>query len=149
MPIHPPRLFGIAEATALLPNLREIFAVVRPLRAQLMSLTRQLEKDGYPPRFPHLVISADAPEQVRIRQRELIRLAEEIERGIAPLNELGAEVKGAEGLVDFPSRFGGRVVYLCWHWDDDQIAHFHEEDAGFAGRRPIEDPEMFEGDLLN
>jgi len=34
----------------------------------------------------------------------------------------------------------GREVYLCWKLDDgDRVAFWHELDAGFAGRKIIED----------
>jgi hypothetical protein len=42
-----------------------------------------------------------------------------------------------EGLLDFPSEHEGRVVYLCWRFDEPRIAWWHEIDAGFAGREPI------------
>jgi hypothetical protein len=42
------------------------------------------------------------------------------------------------GLVDFPALREGREVYLCWLVDEDRVAHWHEPEAGFAGRRPLE-----------
>lgn len=55
------------------------------------------------------------------------------------IHELGVELKDHErGLIDLPSLRGDRVVYLCWqHGDGNEIAWWHETDAGFAGRRPI------------
>lgn len=43
------------------------------------------------------------------------------------------------GLVDFPSLRDGREVYLCWKEGEDEIAFWHEVDAGMAGRRPLDD----------
>jgi hypothetical protein len=43
------------------------------------------------------------------------------------------------GLVDFPSRRGGREVYLCWQEEEDEVAFWHELEAGFTGRRPLDD----------
>jgi hypothetical protein len=43
------------------------------------------------------------------------------------------------GLVDFPSLRGGREVYLCWEEGEDEIAFWHEFDAGHAGRQPLGD----------
>ncbi len=71
------------------------------------------------------------------------RLSEQIER----LNELsselsrvGCEMKDWEvGLVDFPARYEGRWVCLCWKLGETQITHWHEWDAGFAGRREVDD----------
>jgi hypothetical protein len=43
------------------------------------------------------------------------------------------------GLVDFPALQDGREIYLCWQEGEDEIEFWHEPEAGFAGRRPIED----------
>ena len=55
------------------------------------------------------------------------------------LFELGVEVKDhTRGLIDFPCMKSGRVVYLCWQFDDgDEIKFWHELDAGFAGRQEL------------
>lgn len=45
------------------------------------------------------------------------------------------------GLVDFPSEREGRPVFLCWEEaSEPDIAHWHELDAGHAGRRPLDEP---------
>jgi hypothetical protein len=44
----------------------------------------------------------------------------------------------ARGLVDFPAVREGTEVYLCWLVDEDEIGFWHDLDAGFAGRRPLE-----------
>jgi hypothetical protein len=71
-------------------------------------------------------------------QRELQALAQEIDGYIAELQELGVEFKGFDmGLVDFPGELGGRPVYLCWRLGEEAVEHWHEIDAGFAGRQPL------------
>ena len=71
-------------------------------------------------------------------QRELQALAEEIDGYIGELQELGVEFKGFDmGLVDFPGELGGRPVYLCWRLGEEAVEHWHEIDAGFAGRQPL------------
>ncbi len=42
------------------------------------------------------------------------------------------------GLVDFPHIKDGREVLLCWQLDEERVAYWHELEAGFAGRQPIE-----------
>ena len=42
------------------------------------------------------------------------------------------------GLVDFPALRGGDEIYLCWEEGEDEIAYWHDPDAGFAGRQPID-----------
>lgn len=41
------------------------------------------------------------------------------------------------GLIDFPSYAAGREVFLCWRRGEPDIDHWHDLDAGFAGRQPI------------
>jgi hypothetical protein len=54
------------------------------------------------------------------------------------LKDLGVELKDYfVGLVDFPSVMENREVYLCWRFDESDVAHWHEIDAGFSGRQPI------------
>jgi hypothetical protein len=42
------------------------------------------------------------------------------------------------GLVDFPSMRDDREVYLCWvEQEEDEIAYWHDLEAGFGGRQPL------------
>jgi len=42
------------------------------------------------------------------------------------------------GLLDFPALRDGHEVYLCWQYGEGDIAYWHETDAGYAGRQPID-----------
>ncbi len=68
-------------------------------------------------------------------------LARELRALIAEVAALGVEVKDLDnGLIDFRMRKGGREVYLCWKLGEgDRIAYWHELDAGYPGRKLIED----------
>ena len=41
------------------------------------------------------------------------------------------------GLVDFPGEIEGRSVFLCWRLGEDEVAWYHEENAGFTSRKPL------------
>ena len=43
------------------------------------------------------------------------------------------------GLVDFPALREGREVYLCWQEGEEEIGFWHESEAGFDGREPLDD----------
>lgn len=43
------------------------------------------------------------------------------------------------GLVDFPSSYEGRWIYLCWERGEPELRFWHEVDGGYAGRHPITD----------
>lgn len=83
--------------------------------------------------------SPDAPDV------EALRLADEVQRAamdidgfMRELTKLGVECKSMEkGLLDFPGEMDGRPVYFCWMRGERTVAHWHEIDAGFAGRQPV------------
>lgn len=75
--------------------------------------------------------------------RELMALSEDLQR----LKQYGCMLKNLEGgIVDFPARLKGRDVLLCWRLGEESISHWHEVDAGFHGRQPIDAEQCFEGD---
>jgi len=41
------------------------------------------------------------------------------------------------GLVDFPALRDGREVYLCWTVGEPSVQHWHDLDAGAAGRHEL------------
>jgi hypothetical protein len=42
------------------------------------------------------------------------------------------------GLLDFPSIRDGREVFLCWEKDEPDIGFWHDLEAGYQGREPLE-----------
>src|SRR5262245_57129740 len=56
------------------------------------------------------------------------------------LEKIGCELKDCQiGLVDFPCVHLGREVSLCWKLGEERVAFWHEVDAGYGGRRPIDE----------
>ncbi len=48
------------------------------------------------------------------------------------------QIKDLErGLIDFPAIVDGREVFLCWEQDEEDIAFWHDLDAGYAGREKL------------
>lgn len=120
------RVFTPAEADALLPELRERLARIRNARARLIASARvvrervAVDPGGVAGDPGHLEAAA-------VLRRELARLA-----------ELGVVLRDPQvGLVDFPGEVDGRRVWLCWRLGEQRVAHYHELDSGFAGRRPL------------
>lgn len=73
---------------------------------------------------------------------ELSRRLPDFDRLDAILHQLqdwNIEVKDLSiGLIDFPALKDGRVIYLCWKYNEGSIQFWHEVEAGFAGRQPID-----------
>lgn len=143
------RLFSLREANALLPTLREEFGRARSLRDDLMAVQQKLQDTGHGIDGPDVAVDPEAPLAVQKLQARAVRIIGQMREILRTVSELGLEVKAADGLVDFRSRLHGRTVFLCWKFGEDRVTHFHELDAGFAGRRPIPDDGDFVGDLLH
>jgi hypothetical protein len=64
----------------------------------------------------------------------------ELRDSMMELRELEVVLRDLDrALLDFPSLRDGREVYLCWQEGEDAIGFWHEPDAGFGGRRPLDD----------
>lgn len=83
--------------------------------------------------------TADQPNEDADRlEREAQDLAREIESYVAEIRQLGVQMKGLDtGLVDFPGEMDGRPVLLCWQLGEESVQYWHDEESGFAGRRPL------------
>ena len=131
-----PRLFTRKEADALLPvlneklgQLGELRDAAAPRREALARLEAKAAGNG-----------RDHAEEMGQLRRELQSLIARSEAILTEILGLGVEVKDLQlGLVDFPSEREGRVVYLCWRLGEDRVRFWHEVDAGFAGRQPLEE----------
>ncbi len=64
----------------------------------------------------------------------------ELRAAAARLQEMEVVMRDLDrGLVDFPALRDGREVYLCWvEAEEDGITHWHDLDAGYAGREPLD-----------
>jgi hypothetical protein len=128
------RYFGVDEANRVVPLLTRTFETVRPWVSRAQELAKELEAlkgQGKRDAFTETL------------QEQHSQLLEQIRAELHPLQEMGIEVKAADGLVDFHALLDGRTVYLCWRYGETAVVHWHELDTGFAGRQRIDDPEAF------
>lgn len=120
--------FTVAEARALLPELRQLFHEAHQRRERLQKLDQKLgdrqEKSGGD--LGGKDVAALVSELTLLNAR------------IKVLQDLGIELKDFErGLVDFPHLREGREVFLCWELEDDDIEFWHDIEAGYAGRERL------------
>lgn len=70
---------------------------------------------------------------------KLVQDFERLDTLIHQIMDTGAQIKDINiGLLDFSALRDGREVYLCWKYGENDIAFWHEVEAGYAGRQPIE-----------
>jgi len=76
------------------------------------------------------------------KKSEYDEAAEHLVEIVNRIQETGVLVKDLDiGLVDFPSLVDGEEIYLCWKLGEDHITFWHGIDEGFAGRKPIDEPD--------
>ena len=128
-----PRLFTVAEANAMLPEIVPLLMEIRSRKVELDTAFSALEKLTAAMRLNGH--AAEARElEVRIHD-----LTTELAAGVEHLNDQGIEIKSLDhGLIDFPSWREDRVIYLCWRLGEGpRLRFWHEIDSGFAGRQPL------------
>ena len=129
-----PKYFTVAQANAILPLLRSILRDVTELARELRDRHERLARVQPLPRS----LGDAYNEELQQIQAEFERDQERMRSYEAELKSLGIELKDYyTGLVDFPYRMDGRDVYLCWRLGEPEVAHWHEIDAGFAGRQKL------------
>jgi hypothetical protein len=135
------RLFTPEQASALVPYLEAKVKRVRDTKRELDAAARQLEVLGL---IADSGASEDSPD-VRSRaqaEARLHQLRREIEEEAEAIQARGCLIKDLdEGLVDFYSLRGDRLVFLCWKLGEQDVTFWHALDGGFARRRPLEQPE--------
>jgi hypothetical protein len=127
------RLFTLEEALALLPTARQLVIEIQAAKREFDALSAEVERLlGLTGGNGHL-----AADVARART-DVQSSGSKLQGLLAELDSLGIQLKGIEeGLIDFPSERDGRVVLLCWRLGEETIAWWHDEETGFAGRRPI------------
>lgn len=117
------KLFGVAEARALLPEVRRQAAELVEARADLAELSHVLRSGGHSP-------LGGRPEAKALEARLSELLSWFPDRGI--------EVKGvAPLLLDFPAELDGVSVRLCWLEGERELGWYHRSELGILGRRPL------------
>lgn len=158
------RVFTVQEANEILPRLVEVLREIHRKRDEARSRHEKLQlldalwgEELARPENP------DHAEYVELRTAIV-----EAERSVRALVE--AEIRGRgirfpvggieHGLLDFPTSWDGRWVYLCWRLGEAEVTYWHEVDGGFRGRRRIteeqaermgraDDPEELDDSVLD
>jgi hypothetical protein len=126
------RTFTVAEANAEVPRLAHLVA-------RLQDLARRLDDERRAAATDAGVDPGTIPMQAILRDRpQARRVLEELDGVVGEIDALGAQLKDLRlGLVDFPGQMKGQPILLCWQLGEPEVAFYHGEHDGFAGRRPL------------
>jgi hypothetical protein len=131
-----PHYFTREEAEALLPVVAPILRRIQEQRSKL----REGEERAHAVRLRIIKNGHDINKTMMEIQRAQVLHLQRLQEALAQLSELGCELKDPDiGLIDFLSLRDGREVYLCWRLGEERIKYWHPLDAGFQGRRPLDE----------
>jgi len=123
------RHYSVEQANAAIPWVRQHIETLRAAREGLndedaraaLSESGPTNGGGQPGRVVSTAFLAMRDALEELREMEIV------------LRDLD------RGLADFPALRDGREVYLCWEEGEDEVRFWHEPDAGFGGRLPLDD----------
>jgi hypothetical protein len=119
------RRFTIDEANAVLDELRSRLPRLRDARQRLIETSER-------------ITSAVEVDGGGVEGSDWFRAQEALKVELLWLADRGILLRDPEtGLIDFPAERDGERIFLCWRLGEEQVGWFHDEQSGFAGRKPL------------
>lgn len=127
------RYYTLNEARAALPVVKALMSQVQEARGEIL----RLRPDIWP------VLQKAAHNGGNAAAGSVYAQFDKLETGVKGILKMGILVKDIDtGLIDFLAIRDGREVYLCWKHGEEDLAFWHDVNAGYGGRQPI-DPDDF------
>ena len=124
-----PKFFTLQEANEALNTVRPLMDEVQRIRQKIL--------ENQPEAWPAIEKSAGNGGNPALSR--MVQDFEKLDALVHQIQDTGAQIKDINiGLLDFSALKDGREVYLCWQYGEGDIAFWHEVEAGYAGRQPIE-----------
>ena len=124
-----PRYFTLQEANDALARIRPLMDEIQGIRQSILARRPEV--------WP--VVERSAGNGGSQAASRLVREFERLDGLVHQIQDTGALFKDINlGLLDFPAWKDGREVYLCWKHGEEDIAFWHEIEAGYAGRQAID-----------
>jgi len=131
-----PRFFTLHEAEAFLPEVERLLRSSIQAKqdyesgsAELNQIAQRITLMG------GLLVRREEVVASRTRRDSSARV---LKAAMERIEEIGCQVKDLEtGLIDFPTLYRDREVYLCWKLGESGISFWHHIEDGFRGRQPI------------
>jgi hypothetical protein len=119
-----------------LQEANEALYIIRPLMDEVQRI-RQKVLEKQPEAWPAIEKSAGNGGNRALS--DMVQDFEKFDALVHRIQDTDVLIKDINtGLLDFPALRDGHEVYLCWQYGEEEIAFWHEVEAGYAGRQPIE-----------
>lgn len=131
------KTFTLSEAQTMLRVLEALLRKAQAASSRAEELEREMQELSY-----KIFLAGGLHVDVTVAARRRAardKAAQEAKDTLAEIEAIGVQVQDLEeGLLDFPCTMEGKTVMLCWKLGEDSIAHWHEPEDGFTGRKPLD-----------
>ena len=135
------KILSLNETNRMLPLLRRIVGDIMDHWNLIISKRAELEAlETLPDEGPN------SPQNGTLHEvkQELNAMIDKINQYIKEVEGLGCFVEEFKrGIINFPTLYHGRKVFLCWHPGEEGVLHWHELDETFSDRARIKDDSDF------
>jgi hypothetical protein len=132
-----PKHFTLAEAESLLPTVGRLLAEAVSLKSEFAEAERAVR--AHSERVMLMGGMVVDREEIRAARSRREGVGGRLRAALESIQETGCVLKDLDiGLLDFPTLYRGREVYLCWKLGEAGISFWHGVEEGFAGRKPID-----------
>jgi hypothetical protein len=121
--------FTLAEANAALQIIKPLMEKIQAIRQKILAQKPEVWQ----------VVEKAAGNGGSQAASLLAKDFEQLDQCVHQIQATGAVLKDINlGLLDFSAWRVDHEIYLCWKHGEQNIEYWHEIEAGFAGRQPIE-----------
>jgi hypothetical protein len=132
------RIFDVQAANDTLVEVAPLLATLADQRSELIRLRdRALAAPSEPGGRSVPELDVQETRLLRLRMQGVI---DQMSAAVARIDALGIMLRDIEqGLIDFPAVADDRQIWLCWRLGEADVTHWHDLDAGFSARRPLDE----------
>ena len=131
------KTFTLGEAQTLLPVVEALLRKAQEAQIRAAELEYEMQQLSH-----RIFLSGGMHVDVSVAARRRAERDKAVQSGrdtLAEIDSIGVQVKDLEqGLLDFPYVMDGKTVLLCWKLGEPAITHWHTEEEGFEGRKPLD-----------
>jgi len=131
------KTFTLGEAQTLLPVLEALLRKAQAAAARASALEGEMQQLNQ-----RIFLAGGMRVDISVaarRRGEREKALMEAKDTLSEIDAIGVRVQDFEaGLLDFPCQVDGRLVLLCWQLGEPAIGHWHGQEDGFEGRKPVD-----------
>ena len=131
------KTFTLSEAQTLLPVVETLLRKAQAAGTRIAAVEHEMQELSQRIFLSGgMMVDVAAAARRRAERDKAVQEANDI---LKEIDSIGVQVKDLEqGLLDFPSMLDGKAILLCWKLGEPAITHWHTEEEGFAGRKPLD-----------